>query len=417
MNNASDDYNELERQEYALLKKDGESDFQYHKRLVYGKLVDGSLSDCDYSELSKYVYGKPYSGDVARRLMYGSRKTLELLDKERFDKIDKTGSEEILSEIDQRMIELRKEKQKFYDQRAAFTKLVRDRSREEEVNDILVNAIQNSNLPTLEYKRMYIAPSTNDLLVSLNDIHYGLCVDNSWNEYNPSIFTRMLQNYLDRILLIAKTHKCENCIVYNNGDSISGNIHLTIQVANNENVVQQIMGVSELISEFLSKLSPYFKKVQYVSVAGNHSRLNTKDNSPIDERLDDLIEWYLSARLHNFDNINIGTQYKVDPTAYIMNIRGKIYCGVHGDYDGDMKKIKSLNTMAEYITGEPLYAILLGHLHHNKVEEVDGIKTIMAGSFVGMDDYCIKNRIFGRPQQLVCVCNDEGVVCYYDVNL
>ena len=49
------------------LKRDGdESAFNYHKRLVYGKLVDKTLSDVDYSELSELVYGQQYSSDVAR---------------------------------------------------------------------------------------------------------------------------------------------------------------------------------------------------------------------------------------------------------------------------------------------------------------------------------------------------------------
>lgn len=41
-----------------LAKKDDESQFDYHKRLIYGKLVDKTLSDVDYTELSKLAYGK-----------------------------------------------------------------------------------------------------------------------------------------------------------------------------------------------------------------------------------------------------------------------------------------------------------------------------------------------------------------------
>ena len=62
-------------------KLSGETDFEYHKRLVYGKLVNKMLADVDYGELAKNVYGRDYSSDVARRMMYGSKFTLELLDK------------------------------------------------------------------------------------------------------------------------------------------------------------------------------------------------------------------------------------------------------------------------------------------------------------------------------------------------
>lgn len=395
----------------SLSRRDGESNAEYHKRLIFGKLVDKTLADIDYTELAELVYGQTYSSDVARRMMYGSRKTLELLGSECFDRIE---DDDLLSSIDEKIIELRKERQKFYDQRNAFNKSIRDRSRQEELNEILTAAIASGDLPKLDYVRTEIPASTNDLLVSLNDIHYGAQHANYWGEYNSDICREMMRGYLDRILHIAETHHSENCIVWENGDAISGQIHRSIQVTNKENVIDQIKGVSELIAEFLAELSRHFNKVIFVSVAGNHSRLDPlKDAALKDERLDDLIEWYLSARLQNFDNVIIGAGDKVDTTMYLINIRGKNYCGVHGDYDATESKVQSVQTMI----GKPVYAILSGHLHHNKVDEIQGVKTIMAGSFLGMDDFCIQKRIFGKPEQMVCVCDETGVVCHYDIPL
>ena len=71
-----------------------------------------------------------------------------------------------------------------------------------------------------------------------------------------------------------------------------------------------------------------------------------------------------------------------------------------------------MQTMAK----EPVYAVLSGHLHHNKTDTVQGVKTIMAGSFLGMDDYCVGKRIYGMPQQLICVCNSNGVKAYCEVD-
>lgn len=394
----------------SLEKRTDESKLQYHKRMVYGKLVDKTLADVDYSELAELVYGQPYASDVARRMFYGSRKTLELLDEERASNIE---DNDLASEIDAKMIELEKARQKFRDQRNAFNKVVRERSRQEELNEILTSAVQNGDLPRLNYERTYIEPSNNDLLVSLNDIHYGIEVDNAWNKYSPEICAQMMRRYLDRIIAIAETHGSENCIVYNNGDSLSGNIHLTIQIANKENVINQVKGVSELIAEFLAELSHHFRTVQYISVAGNHSRLGSKDDSPIDERLDDLIGWYLKARLQDFENIKICDDDKLDSTMYVIDVRGKAYVGVHGDFDNSATKIAALQSMAQ----RPLYAVLSGHMHHNKVDEVQGVKTVMAGSFLGMDDYCVQKRIVGRPEQMVCVCDETGIVCHYNIPL
>lgn len=394
-----------------LAKRPDESNYAYHKRIIQGKLGDKTLSDIDYSELALYAYGKPYSSDVARRMFYGSKYTLDLLNDE---KVEEIKGSDIISEIDGKVIELKKEQQKFYDQRNAFNKLVRERSRQEELNEIIINAISKGELPELSYTPVHIERSQNDLLVSLNDIHYGATHSNYWGEYNSDITKKMMSNYLNRIISIAETHGSENCIVWENGDAISGSIHRSIQVSNKENVIEQVMGVSELISAFLSELSHHFKTVKFVSVSGNHSRVEAnKDNSLVDERLDDVIEWYVKARLQNFENIEIGFGNKIDPTMYLMNIRGKNYLGVHGDFDGSASKVQALQTMV----GQPLYAVLSGHMHHNKVDEVQGVKTVMAGSFLGMDEYCVQRRIVGKPEQMICVLDEDGILCHYDISL
>lgn len=395
-----------------LLKRPNETNMEHHRRLVYGKLVDGTLADEDYSELAPYIYGKEYSSDVARRMMYGSRRTLELID----ESVENTiTSDDLLSELDAKKIELQKERQKFYDQRGALNKLIRDRARQEELNELIMQVVKNGDLPTLNYtpSRVGGGMSDCDLLVSLNDIHYGADINNYWNKYNSDICRKMMNNYIDNILSIGARHHCENCIVWANGDLINGNIHHSIAVSNKENVVQQITGVSELIAEFLAILSSHFATVQFISVAGNHSRIDIKEKALKDERLDDLVEWYLKARLQHFENVIIGECEKIDSTMYLIDIRGNTYCGVHGDYDGSAAKVQALQTMAR----RPVYAVLSGHLHHNKIDTVQGVKTVMAGSFLGMDDHCVAKRIYGDPEQMVCVCSNIGIECSYDIRL
>ncbi len=382
---------------------------------MLGKMVDHTIDD-DYEELSERLFGDGscFSATEVRKRMYGMKAVIDAIEREGEDAIRSTDR---MSEFDRKKIELQAERQKFYDQRNAFNKLVRERSRQEELNEILVKSIQEGDLPRLDYEfdpYGVVTQSDNDLLVSLNDIHYGATVENYWNTYNSDICREMMCRYLDRIIQIARTHSSQNCIVWANGDEISGNIHKSITVTNKENVIEQIKGVSELIAEFIAELSKHFVTVTFVSVAGNHSRLDpNKDNALVSERLDDLIEWYLAARLQSFENVIIGGGEKVDETMYLIDVRGKTYCGVHGDFDGSPSKIQALQTMAR----KPLYAVLSGHLHHCKIDDVQGIRTIMAGSFLGMDDYCVQKRIYGRPEQMVCVCDETGVRCSYNVSL
>ena len=396
-----------------LLKKNGESDIDYHKRMIYGKLVDKTLADIDYSELAEVVYGKPYSSDVARRMFYGSKYTLELLDEEETNEaIQKSGSD-LVSELEEKRIDLAKERQKFYDQRNALNKLIRDRAREEEINEILKECILKSDLPKLTYREAPCIIGENDLLVSLNDIHFGANINNAWCRYNSSICARMMEKYLGEIIKIAEMHHSENCIVWCAGDIISGFIHKSIQITNKENVIEQIIGVSELIAEFLTELSGHFNTVRFMSVAGNHSRLDpNKDSAVLGERLDDLVEWYLAARMHDCENVIIDDFHKIDPTMSVFTVRGKNYVMVHGDYDIP-SKVQSLQAMVD----DRIYAVLCGHMHHNQTNVTQGIRVFMAGSFQGVDSFCIEKRIYGEPEQMVCVCDDTGVICHYDVPL
>ena len=66
---------------------------------------------------------------------------------------------------------------------------------------------------------------------------------------------------------------------------------------------------------------------------------------------------------------------------------------------------------------DKIYGIFMGHFHHNKTDNVQGYKVLMSGSLMGVDDYCVEKRIYGVPQQLVCVCNNKGIRCSYDINL
>ena len=328
----------------------------------------------------------------------------------RFAKEQKLSDDKILQEYELKRINFEKEKQKFYDQRNSYSRMIRDGARKDEMFELLLQAVENSDCGSFEQYTPKLLNSNNDLMVGLNDLHYGLIVKNAFNEYSPEICKKYLDKYLKDILDIQATHKSENCFVFGAGDQISGNIHSSIRFENRENVIDQVKGVSNLIGEFLYELSKHFQNVTFASVAGNHSRLGDKEDSHKYERLDDFILWWLKAKLQNQSNVHFIDN--IDTTMSVVKIRGKKYLLVHGDYDSSNKAISNLNLM----NGNDAYAVFCGHMHHNCVDYLNYMKIIMSGSFVGMDSYCIQKRIVGIPQQLVCVCTDEGVLTTYDIN-
>lgn len=320
-----------------------------------------------------------------------------------------------LSYVEQ-LNEIRKEKQKLSDERAALRKISRDEARYEANLEYLERLIQEKDFPEIESVYSPTYDSDNDLLICLHDFHYGLNIKNNFGEYNSNIAKERLDKYLQRVLEIQKIHHSQNAFILLGGDLISGAIHTSIQLQNRENVVEQVQGASELISLFVYKLSKHFDNV-YVNgtCGGNHSRVNPDKEAVLrGERLDLLIPWYINARLSMVDNVKI-IDDAIDPTIAMMNIRGNNYVGVHGDLDGLNEN--GINKLRALIS-QPFKGVILGHLHHSTYDEISNIDVIRSGSFVDpIDDYSISKRISGHASQMVMVIDYEGIRTFYPVDL
>lgn len=386
-----------------------ENELDYHKRIIYGKLVDKTVDD-DYAELAELAYGERSSSDHCRKMMYGSRYTLELVDRYLEGLIEENSDAEILSKIELANISLKKERVRTQEQRAAYQRLIREQAKHETTKDIIKSTMQELDLPRLIFTRVPKEAIDTTMLVSLSDLHIGATIDNSWNKYDVDIAAERLEDYFAEIVKINSKEKCKDVTVYANGDIVSGIIHPNLVISSKENLIQQVMIASELISQFLTALSSEFEEVNFCSVPGNHSRLSTKLDSPLSERADDLVEFYLKARLQGLDNIHFDKGEKIDSTIHLINIRGKEMAVVHGDMDSESKA-----EALQKFCGTELYAILTGHMHHLRISDTRGIKIVQSGSLMGCDDFTVEKRIYGRPTQLITICNDDGFECFYNV--
>ena len=141
--------------------------------------------------------------------------------------------------------EIRKEKQKLFDERKALNKISRDNARaEEDLKNLEMLIAENGQraLPELHHD---IITSDNDLIVSLSDFHLGAEFDGFFGSYNADIAEQRLNRYLSEVIEIQRTHLAENAYLILLGDSISGNIHWTTQLQNRENVIEQIQNSDE----------------------------------------------------------------------------------------------------------------------------------------------------------------------------
>lgn len=397
-----------------LRRRDDENEEQYLWRL--GQAKDVGIIDLSWDEIAHICNREfrdsedEYWGSSAYRKPYQQAK--RFFESNAFGNFDQADYQKSITEA---MHELKKQKQQLSDERTALNKRLREDARLEEDLRILKGVIQKNGRTVFEPVKAVAKDGDNDLLIVLSDIHLGLDIANAFGEYNSDIAQERLQNYLQKIVDVQRKNKSKNAYLVILGDIISGEIHFTIQLENRENVTEQVQKSAEMLSAFTYELSKHFENVYVNGVAGNHSRTSYKDEVVRGNRLDNLIPWYMKAKLEHIQNVFFVDDKNIDATIGDMEIRGKHYWLLHGDFDSfDKKGVSNLVMMIGY---KP-EAILYGHLHKCSYDEVSGVKLIRGGSLCGCgDDYTVKKRLYGCPTQMVCVITDYGVESCYPMRV
>ena len=397
-----------------LERKEGETEIQYLWRV--GKLVEsgqvGSWKEITPILNKQLREDDEYYDESAYRKKYQAAKKF-------YDEIfSQQGCEDFKKEQEELLREIKKEKVKLRDERTESNRGIRIEARVEDKLDYLEDIISKQGkvdykpLKPEERKAIQIK-SDNDLVVMLSDLHIGQTFHSAWGHYDLEIAKDRMNQYLNKIIEIKDRHHSENCFVTLQGDMISNSIHKTIAITNRENVIEQVIEASEMVTAFLAELSKYFNNVTVASVVGNHSRIDKKEDALKDERLDTLIEWYAKSKLENFENIEFVEPY--DNTFNCFVVRDKHYFVVHGDYDTmNQGGLAKLSMMAGYFP----YCVLFGHRHFPATTEINGIKLVQSGSLPGSgDDHTIELRLSGKPSQTVLVCSENGIECNYTVEL
>ena len=391
-----------------LNKRTDESELQYIWRLALAK--DSGTLDMTWEELAN-IFNENLDTN------YGSsafRKKFQQAQHFYDDVFSKMESDNYSNELMKQKRELERLKIQFRDERNAWNKQNYSDARVEQKLDCLEEELKD--LGRINYPEHEITDinSDNDMLVILSDFHIGQCFDSAWGKYDSDIAAKRIEQLAEKVRKVAYKHKSENLYVAIAGDLISGSIHKSIAITNRENVITQIKIASKLIINFCYNMSKYFNHVYITNVAGNHSRIDKKDDALHSERLDDLVGWVVNSSLQHIKNITFYGN-RLDIGIAEMNIRGKNYVSVHGDYDKFSKGgVENLVMMIGYIP----YAVLFGHLHVCSLDECNGVKMIRGGSLAGAgDQYTIEKRLSGKPAQMICICNNQGVECYYPVEL
>lgn len=401
-----------------LARRRDETKLAYHKRLVYGKLVDKTLADIDYSEIAEALYGKPYSSDVARRMIYGSRLTLDTIGEEACEKV---SAESVLSELEAKRVEIQKERQKFFDQRREYNKLVSGDARWEHLCDMLRKSVDNLDVMSCAINTsgmQDIRPADtcgNEAVLVLSDWHYGMVADNVFNKYNTDIckerVSHVVRKTIERIVL----HGCSKLHVVVLGDLIHGGIHAGARVMSEELVCDQLIHVSEILANAICTLSEYVDDTFVYMTYGNHARtIQSKGDSVHRDNMERIVPWWLKERFKGYSNISVDTQ-DTDEFVFVESC-GYEFCASHGDLDSVKSSPRLLSTLFQKKYGMDIDYVLLGDKHHRESFEELGIASMLCGALCGADDYANEHRLYSDPSQLLLIVSEDcGVDAEYRI--
>lgn len=304
--------------------------------------------------------------------------------------------------------DIRKEKQKLFDERAALNKVIREQSRKESMLDIMKRAFDEYEPVLFEYVPNDVRDSDNDLIIHLTDIHCGMTINSPFNKFDTSVLEMRLKKYLAEIDDIRTTYDSENAYLILGGDLIHGLIHLNARIEAKENVVMQIMQVADLIGKFIFELSKIFKTVEVHTTAGNHSRSTSgKEESPRGENFDLLIPYICEKTLQNVKNVYIVENYLGYDIA-TFEVRGHMVYATHGDKDTPKNVVYNMTKFARKANLPLPDLCYLGHRHTNALSTVDDVKVIESGCVDGMDSFSIDQRLVGTAEQTVTVVTKKN---------
>lgn len=293
--------------------------------------------------------------------------------------------------------ELEKQRIRLQDERAALKRLLREDARKDALLDeIKENVCKFEPLPVYESENnLYTSNGT--LLVIISDLHIGLDVANQCATFNSDIAAKYMSKYAEKVVEAAEIYNAKDCVVCIAGDLVAGVIWNTIRAESRERLVKQIKLASEMISKFLFYISDSFKTISVYGVSGNHARPIDKDSFLLGDGLEDLIPYYLKARMSSCNNIKI-FESESDTGYSEFKIGNSNFVLVHGDFDTmDEKGIAKL----QQLVGKPIQFVVTGHLHENMFKCAMGVHILQGGTLSHGDSYSLKNRLSGKPSQMM----------------
>lgn len=311
----------------------------------------------------------------------------------------------------EQLLLIKKEKQKLSDLRTEANKSIRNLARIETMIELLKNEIK-SLPPSLTYEiKSHNEKSGKDAILCIGDIHDYLYISNNVNQYNHEICKSRFNEVIDRAIEYGKLHNIDKLHIVGLGDYVSGTIHNSLKISNQEEITQQIVGVSDLISNGIKRLSDYF----YCTVSmvnGNHDSCEmNKSDRHNNNNYTKLIREFVKLRIANLSNVVFLDNTINNNEVAFLNIKNLNVAICHGD---KIQRFKAKQQL-EMVCKKSLDLIIYGHVHNPQVYTIYDTTCIVNGCLCGSDSYAMDKKLYSEACQVMAIVNDREVECIYKI--
>jgi predicted phosphodiesterase len=324
------------------------------------------------------------------------------------------SEDDVLTEIKDQTLALRKEKIKVQTEKLEYNKMIREDARNELLEEKILRAIENR--PTIHIPEIFIkrTETKRDYLFPLADVHYGAkfavrgWFDEILNEYSPEIAQRRMWDILQEFISYNDVEKINHVNLVNLGDSLDGILRMSqlqwISLGNVDSAIEW----AEFLSQWINELSKYVL-VDYSAVEGNHTELrllNGKRGDFAHENMEKIVSHIVGC------NLKYNKSVKVNKcrTHMYLDIIGTKVLAVHGHQEKNLEK-----SLIEYpkMYGHHVDILVSGHLHHGHAKTVamNGIKDVehyQVPSMVGIDDFSMEIKKTANAGVDLMIITEQG---------
>jgi hypothetical protein len=244
-------------------------------------------------------------------------------------------------------------------------------------------------------------------ILLLSDWHYGIKVDSYLNQFNKEVFLKRINKLTEFVVQEIQKHQLETLHIFNLNDLISGIIHENLRLQNSDDVIEQIIVVTDTLIHMIQIFSEH-TLIEYHDCIDNHSRVVpdkklalTKENFAL------LTPWIMEKAFCNNNRVNI-VENEFDEEIVTAKIYEWTYLGVHGHLDNITSVVDDLSMMTRRFYN----VMFLAHNHHFAAEEIHNTFVYANGSLSGVDQLAKNMRVSSNPSQTLVIVSPNDYAEY-----